>query len=339
MRNSMKEMGTVGLLMLGCALAGPVSAVDLTLTNSAVGFKTPVGIDFHEPTSKLILSVNYPTGKPNNHELVDPVTGTAAIFSSLTGLTNELKIATVRASACQGGFAVGEVFTGNGNPGQIVRIGPTGSPVLNPWASLGTTDLLRGSFFQDRFCAAGGDLIVATGNEQGDPPINTSQGQVWRVTSAGAATLVGTTNTHLEGVTTVPNLPLVYGPLAGRILAGAEDLIFDPGTSTVSYGPNGRIYAFNPNAVNDYFTIGAGSGPVCNPTALTIGCNFATATLHPEDLDVIRRNADFFGINYNDFPNGRMLTAPAANFAGRCGQILVTREFPAPGTSGLVGPK
>src|SRR5258705_10209834 len=89
-------------------LAGTASAVDLTLTNSAVGFNTPIGIDFHEPTGKLIMSVNYPTGTgsgpgsdPGNLALVDPVTGTRSPFSSLAGLTNELKIATVRASACQ----------------------------------------------------------------------------------------------------------------------------------------------------------------------------------------------------------------------------------------------
>jgi uncharacterized repeat protein (TIGR01451 family) len=320
--------------------AGTASAQDLTLTNSAVGFNQPIGIDFHEPTGKLIMSVNYPSGMPNNLDLVDPVTGTRSQFSALVGLINELKVATVRQTACQGGFAVGEVFTGNGNPGGIVRISSDGTSVQNPWVVLPSgppgNDLLRGSFIQDRFCAANGDLIVVTGNEQTDPPVNTSNGNIWRVSSTATAncssgcTLVGTTGTHLEGVTTVPNLPLVYGPLAGRILAGAEDLkSTDQFGSGVMYGINGRIYAFNPNPPFDFFTIGGGTGPACNAQGQPSGCNFTTVEIHPEDLDVIRRNSVFFGVNYNNFPNGRMLTAPAANFAQRCGQILITREFPS----------
>src|SRR4029434_6419191 len=98
-------------------------------------------------------------------------TGSPTQFSSLAGLTNELKIATVRFSTCQGGFTSGEVFTGNGDPGQVVRISADGTTVLNPWVNLGAapffeTAIVRGSLFQDRFCAAGGDLIVVTGNEQ-----------------------------------------------------------------------------------------------------------------------------------------------------------------------------
>src|SRR5437868_1440537 len=106
---------------------GTAFAADLTLTNSAVGFNTPIGIDFHEPSGQLLLSVNYPTGTPNNLDLVVPGTGVRTPFSTLSGLTNELKVATVRTSGCMGGFAAGQAFTGNGNPGQIISISPTGS--------------------------------------------------------------------------------------------------------------------------------------------------------------------------------------------------------------------
>jgi hypothetical protein len=231
----------------------------------------------------------------------------------MVNLLDELKIATVRGNTgCTSGFLPGETFTGNGVAGQIARISPNGLTVQSPWVSLGSTDLLRGSFFQDRFCAANGDLIVVTGNSQPTPSV----GNVYRVTSGGVATWVGTTNTHLEGVTTVANLPAVYGPLAGRILAGAEDLNDDQ----VTYGPNGRIYAFNPNAPHDFFTIGAGTGSMCDITQPLVnqsGCNFPTATpFHPEDLDVIRKDADFFGM---DFGGGQVLQAlftdqTAANF-------------------------
>jgi len=202
MRATTKAIHAASALLLSCALAAPASAVDVTLGTSNVGFSTPIGIDWYEPTSKLILSVNYPLGTPNNLDLIDPTTGTSAQFSTLAGLTNELKIATVRSSACQGGFNVGEVFTGNGIAGQVVRISADGGTIQNPWAQLpSTTDLLRGSFFQDRFCAAGGDLIVVTGNEQSD--VATSDGNVYRVTSAAVnptVTLVAHTGVHLEGV-------------------------------------------------------------------------------------------------------------------------------------------
>src|SRR5439155_11323983 len=129
-------------------------------------------------------------------------------YSTLALLTNELKVATVRAGSCQGGFTVGDAFTGNGNAGQIVKIpfaspGVAGVPV-NPWVTLSPeTALVRGSLFQDRFCAAGGDLIAVTGNEQNGSTANDLVGNVWRVTSAGAATKIASNNKHLEGVTTI----------------------------------------------------------------------------------------------------------------------------------------
>jgi uncharacterized repeat protein (TIGR01451 family) len=258
-----------------------------------------------------------------------PTTGPAMV-----GFREELKIATVRGNTgCTGGFTPGEVFTANGTFGQIMRISADGMNVNNGaafWVQLPTTDLLRGSFFQDRFCAAGGDLIVVTARDQPIP----SEGKVFRVTSTGVATLVGTTDTHLEGVTTLANIPAVYGPAAGRILAGAEDIIISD-----TYGPNGRIYAFNPNPPFDFFTIGGGTGPTCDTTApLVNGCNFPTATaFHPEDLDVIRKDANFFGV---DFGGGKVLTARFddpnfSNFNDRCGQVLISQEFPIPNTSGL----
>jgi hypothetical protein len=117
----------------------------------------------------------------------------------------------VRSGPHQGGFAVGEVFTGNGQPGQIVRISPDGSTVQNPWVTLNDPGLLRGSLFQDRYGVFGGDLIVVT-----------STGGVWRVDSAGASTQLANLEVHLEGVTTVPDDPGRYGPWAARIVVGAE---------------------------------------------------------------------------------------------------------------------
>jgi hypothetical protein len=319
-----------------CVNAG--AAMAITLTPFASTFLTPIGIDWYEPLGQLIMSVNYPTGIPNNLDLV-AIGGAHTNYSTLSGLTNEVKVATVRASSCQAGFAVGDAFTGNGQPGQIVKIASGGGTVTNPWVTLSNETLVRGSLFQDRFCAAGGDLVVVTGDEQEvGVPSTFNTGNVWRVTSAGAATKVATIGTHLEGVTTIANVPASYGPLAGRIIAGAEE--FDQTLGPPHYAINGgKIYAVDPNAVDSWFTISAGLAQTCtldgSGHATPNHCNFQTpsnAEFHPEDLDVIRGNAQFFGVAFSD---GEVLSAPASDFTNLCGQVLITQEFPFQGTSGL----
>ena len=186
----------------------------VNLVNISTAFNEPIGVDYHEPTNKVLLSVNFSAGAPYNFELVAQ-DGSRTQFSTISGLTDEVYMAAIRTSACQAGFTVGEVFTGTGQPGQIARIAPDGSSAIIPWVTLpGETGLLRGGLCQDQFCAFGGDLIVVT-----------TSGNVWRVTSAGLATKIPVTNTggFLEGVTTVPNDPTTYGPWAGKILAGNEN--------------------------------------------------------------------------------------------------------------------
>ncbi|HEY3121132.1 MAG TPA: hypothetical protein VGL15_10955, partial [Vicinamibacteria bacterium] len=165
------------LVVLGSVGLGTAAGDEVRLTAVATGFNNPIGIDHHPSSGKLILSVNFPSGLPYNFELVGP-DGAHARFSEISGLSEEVKIASVREGPCQGGFSPGEVFTGTGVPGVIARIAPDGSSVQNPWVALpGETGLLRGSLFQDRYCAFGGDLLVVT-----------TDGNVWRVTSAGEAT-------------------------------------------------------------------------------------------------------------------------------------------------------
>jgi hypothetical protein len=248
----------------------------LTLTPITTGFNTPVGIDYHEPSNKVVMSVNYPSGFPSNFELVAG-DGSRTPFSSISGLTEELKLATVRSGPCQGGFATGELFTGNGHPGQIVRVAPDGSSIQNPWVTLPDDGLLRGSLFQDRYCAAGGDLVVVT-----------TTGGVFRITSAGVAVKLADTNTHLEGVTTLPNDPARYGPWAGMIVAGAED--------------QGLFWRIDPNT-------GAA-------TSFNLG-------IRPEDLDVIPANENFFGV---DFGAARLMGAPASEFCAMRGDLAVAQE-------------
>lgn len=180
------------------------------------GFNHPVGIDHHQPTNKVVLSVNYPYGEPHNFELVD-VFGNRQPFSSIHGLSEEIKIATARddgGGKSRGGFIPGELFTGTGVPGHVARISADGTTIQNPWVVLpGETGLLRGSLHVDRTGVFGGDLIVVTTEPTGN---------VWRVTATGVATKLASLGTHLEGLTTVPNDSNKYGPWAGKILTGAE---------------------------------------------------------------------------------------------------------------------
>jgi hypothetical protein len=260
--------------------AQPVTPVKLT--PHATGFINPVGIDHHEPTNKIVMSVNYPSGQPHNFELVDIVTGVRQQFSNIRGLTEEVKIATARddgGGMSLGGFTPGELFTGTGVPGNIARISPDGSTIQNPWVALpGETGLLRGSLHIDRTGVFGGDLIVVT---------TEPAGSVWRVTSAGVPTKLAAIGTHLEGVTTVPDNPVKYGPWAGKILAGAEQ--------------QGRVYSIDRQGNTAFFTLG----------------------INPEDIDIIPANENFFGI---DFSGQTLWTAPPAEFADKIGDVLIAQE-------------
>ncbi|GEM_PF-6183271 len=244
-------------LIISPLRAQTVAPVKLT---PHTGFNNPIGIDHHEPTNKVVISVNYPTGEPHNFELVD-VFGNRQPFSNIRGLTEEVKIATARDDGGRttgggksfGGFTPGELFTGTGVAGHIARISADGSTIQNPWVVLpGETGLLRGSLHIDRTGVFGGDLIVVT-----------TTGNVWRVTSAGVPTKLASLGTHLEGVTTAPNNPAKYGPWAGKILAGAEQ--------------QGRIYTVDAQGNTAFFSLG----------------------IKAEDIDIIPANENFFGIDFS----------------------------------------
>ena len=59
------------------------------------GLSDPNGLDYHVPTNKMMMSVNYPTGEPHNFELVN-LDGTRQTFSAIHGLTDEVYMAIAR---------------------------------------------------------------------------------------------------------------------------------------------------------------------------------------------------------------------------------------------------
>jgi hypothetical protein len=277
----------IGLMIT--ALIGSVTAAraptvahgsgGIMLTPISTAFNNPVGIDHHGPSNKVIMSVNYPSGAPYNFELVAS-DGTRTGFSTVHGLTDELKIATAKddgGGMSMGGFPAGTIFSGTGAGGHILRISPDGATVWNPWVVLpGENGLLRGSLYVDRTGIWGGDLIVVT-----------TAGGVWRVNAAGTPTKLAQINTHLEGLSTIPNDPR-YGPWAGAILIGAED--------------QGRFYAIAPTGAITPYAIG----------------------IAPEDIDMIPANQNFFAVGFGEHT---LYGAPASAFTGMVGDLLVTQEF------------
>jgi len=185
----------------------------VVLTPVSGEFKDYVGLDYHQPSKKLLLSANSPTGQPNNFELI-AADGTRSVFSNVAQLSGGLLIATTRdedQGMSRGGFFAGELLTSTGVPGVIARVNASGASVQNPWVTL-PDEIGLGGLYVDRTGVFGGDLIVVT-----------TLGGVWRVNSAGGATKLASLGTRLAGVTVVPDDPDRYGPWAGTILAGAKD--------------------------------------------------------------------------------------------------------------------
>ncbi|MCC7338411.1 MAG: putative Ig domain-containing protein [Pirellulaceae bacterium] len=239
-------------------------------------FNSPIGIDHHASTDSVVVSVNYSSGTPVTFERIDSQ-GNHTPFSDVSGVGDEVKIATVRLGNV-GGFTAGDLFSGNGVDGEILRISADGSQVDNPWISLpgSGNGLMRGSLYIDRTGVWGGDLIAVT-----------TAGEVWRIRSDAEPTKIASVGTHLEGLVTVPDDPQRYGPLAGKIIAGAEN--------------QGLLYVIDQ----------AGNVSTFSP-----GVNI-------EDIDIVPAGENFFGVN---FGTGRVLGAPASAFREMVGDILLTQE-------------
>ena len=262
---------------------GPAPAILLTAISTT--FNSPIGIDYHEPTNSVVMSVNYSAGTPLNFERIE-ADGSHEPFSTFSGLTDEVKIATAR-SGNPGGFAVGDLFVGNGVDGQIARITDGGATIVNPWVDLPgeSNGLMRGGLYIDRTGVFAGDLIAVT-----------TLGQVWRITAAAQPTLLAAVGVHLEGVIVVPDAPARFGPIAGKIIAGAE--------------AQGLLHAFAANGSDVTYSLG----------------------VNVEDIDYISPKENFFGVNYG---TSRLLGAAASDFEPMIGDVMLTQEGVTAPTSGL----
>lgn len=278
----------------GTAFAAPLAqAAAVLFTQITTAFNSPIGIDYYEPTNRLIVSANYFSGLPNNLQIV-AADGSFANYSLLSGQTNELKIATVR-SGYTTGFAVGTVFTGSGQDGVIVKVDPGTAAVTNPWVSLpgANNGLIRGSLYVDRTGVYNGDLLVVT-----------TAGQLWRINSVGTPTQIGTSlGVHLEGLSVIPNDVSRWGAKAGCIVAGAEGQT--------------KMHTWCRNATT-------GAMVHSEQSVLTQGGR----AIAIEDIDVID-GGNFFGVN---FGTSKLVGVAASAFTSMVGDILLTEEFPVGGT-------
>ena len=261
--------------------ARPVSLRPISTTFNGI-----IGIDYYELTDGLVVSTNYPTGQPTNFELIDP-DGNRQLFGNLSGLTDEVKLASAR-STQTGGYSDGDdipagtFFSGTGVDGELLRVGPDRTDLR---IATGASGLFRGSLYVDRTGVFDGDLIaVSTG------------GTVLRMNNANEVQIIAQLGVRLEGVVVVPN-DSSYGAFAGRILAGDET--------------TGALYAIAADGSVDAYP--------------NIGVDI-------EDIDLIPEGENFYGAN---FGTGQLLGAESIQWIGYDGGILLTQEFPAPGTSGL----
>jgi len=254
---------------------------NFTLQKVTTPFNNPVGIEYHPPSNRMIVSVFYGNGQPHNFEFVN-TDGTREQFSNISGFTDEVYFAIARDEGGGhniGGFAAGEMFVGTGVPGVIARVSPDGATVDNPWVTLpGETGLMRGMLQFDRTGTFDGDLIVTT-----------TAGNVWRVTSAGAPTMLANLGGgDWEGLAVVPNDPLRYGPWAGKIVVGDE----------------GRDGVYTVDAAGE--------------VALT------QIAIRPENIMIVPPNENFFGV---DFGSASVYGASASQFKSMVGDVLIAEEF------------
>jgi hypothetical protein len=299
-------IGLPTLIAIGLiAVAGRAGAQDRQVDLRLLGTyeNRPSGIDWLPSgpfAGRLLVSTYWKTGLPHVFETVDRSTGSASQWGTASGWTDEIYFATVRRHRPRG-WVRGRIYAaaGHDHPGRIAELAPDGTVLRSDFVTLpGEIRAARGAVAFDRHGVAGGDLIVLSSNHQSDPGGRTTG--VWRVNAAGRAVKIAEVATHLEGVTTIPDDKRKYGPWAGKILAGAEDehavVAIDACRTRLCAGV--KVYK--------------------QPGGLDV---------EPEDVSVIPRRADFYGVDFNHSGGpARIWTAPASEWRKLVGRVLVAQE-------------
>ncbi len=220
------ETVTLTLVLTNGYFVSPDSAsTTVTITDNpfrpVATLDAPADMDFNPANQSLIVSVNayhIDDGEISNNFVRIDAQGVITPWSGVRGLHDEVKIATVKATA--NGFTAGDVFFSTDVPGQIGWVSADGSAWTTNWLILpGETNRLRGSLYIDQTGIWNGDLLAVTG--EGIPQLPGSR-SVWRIDANKNARLVAHIETpQLEGLITLPNDPR-YGPWAGKLLTSGE---------------------------------------------------------------------------------------------------------------------
>ena len=279
-------------------VVAPITLSTLAMNTGPLNqLDNPIAVDYQEASDSLIVSVHYKNGLPNNLVRVSR-TGVVTQFSTAAGFPEEVYIAVAPSQNCSGtglslgGFNIGDVFAGSGT-GTIARISADGTTVQNPFATLpGETGQNWGGLYFDRTGIFGGNLMVST-----------TSGGVYKVNSAGVATLVARLpgNGAIEGIITLPN-DVRFGPLAGKILVGGTD---------IGIPMTGATNVLSVDPID-------GTHPMGTFTPFSV-----PAIIEPEGFRIVPANGDFFGI---DFTPKSVVMAPASQFSGIVGDLVVAGE-------------
>jgi hypothetical protein len=267
----------------------------------ATGIHFPAGIDFSPTTNALIVSVRYVATPEDGTNFVRIDTNASVTpWSGVRNIFDEKKLAIVHETA--NGFTNGFGYFGTDVNGQIGRFWPDASQWTTNWItlstnSLGADALLRGGLYVDRTGLWAHDLIAVTGGAE------YQGGEVWQIdANTNATLLVNITNTHLEGVITLPNDAQRYGPLAGKIVTGAE-AIAPP-----------LVYSIDTNRALVGFDLG----------------------IEPEDFNIIPTNQDFYltAQEANLGGNSRIMKLSHTLLTNYWGDLMITQEGAVDNTNG-----
>jgi uncharacterized delta-60 repeat protein len=239
--------------------------------------------------------------------------GTLSDYANFTSSNDECALVPVPAGNAAG-FTAGDIYVGS-TSGQIIKISNGGHEV-ETWVTLEdnsnseSVGNIRGTMLLANGGPYGGDLVALTDN-----------GQVFVVDSNGdyakiadlpqqepeSTAQVGNGQTHWEAICQVPDIPSLWGSLAGTLLVGEEEasqVLFDialtPQTGTESPG-----------------------GPYAAVTVF----NLSNGIELPENLTVVPSNSNFFALS--NLYGGILCTATAAQFTSMVGTILESGEDPS----------
>jgi hypothetical protein len=197
------------------AVPGPTNLFEVVTNN----LPNPVGIDYHPTKHSLIMPINYMANDP-----AFGILDTNLFLTNWSGLGPvnagyEVRLTTVKVST--NGLSAGDLLFGNGEPGGIGWLSADGTVSNLNWAVLpGETNLVEGLYVDQTGIWSNDVLVVASQ----DGPLSVSDLlNVWRIHFQTNFLLVASIPTpHLEGVLTVPNDMVSYGPWAGKLLTADE---------------------------------------------------------------------------------------------------------------------